>query len=387
MKESYNVEEKIAGIKQFAKFLMDDESTYDLNKLAEFALTWSASPLFLNRLKETNQLLTDAKQIKSLEKKTLSWKLVHLLQTHCMLNIDQSLAQAGIKCIWLKGATLGYLLYPEAYLRPKSDLDCLVMEADLNAALEIFTSSDYAIITYENRIETIDQDRLWHHIEFKHVQHDSVEIELHRHLLAKSGLVLLPQNHLEKWIEQSIDVEINNQTVSTLRHEYHFLYLCAHAFLQHGESEIGFLQLLDIHRLITSFDLDWEFIIAEATTLKWEFLLSYSLKRIQEYFGSIPQGAVSATLDTRVSKHNSIDFEILWQQQAFQKEYTYLNQLNFRERITTILQLTFPSKKFMRARYNIPRGYMIMPYYFYRVFKLIVALLNHLLIHIQKILK
>src|ERR1035437_751071 len=58
-----------------------------------------------------------------------------LLQTRQCAALDealQALDAAGVRAVLLKGLLLGDRLYPEPYLRPASDIDLLVSQADLD---------------------------------------------------------------------------------------------------------------------------------------------------------------------------------------------------------------------------------------------------------------
>ncbi len=51
--------------------------------------------------------------------------------------VQTALSEAGIPCLWLKGAALTRTIYPEIGLRPMSDLDVLVPYDQREAALQI----------------------------------------------------------------------------------------------------------------------------------------------------------------------------------------------------------------------------------------------------------
>lgn len=60
--------------------------------------------------------------------------VVDLVRERALQGIVDGFARAGVDALLLKGAGLAYLVYPSAYLRPRSDIDVMVARAALERA-------------------------------------------------------------------------------------------------------------------------------------------------------------------------------------------------------------------------------------------------------------
>lgn len=345
------------------------------------------SPLLLYRLTKPETAITDSAPMQALTADAREHMILYLLQERAMFEVNQALTTAGIQCVWLKGASLGYTVYPEPQLRVKGDLDCIVPLEDFPVALEILLSMNYVLP--ENMLKSTALERLSHHTHLMHSQYPQLRLELHHRLLGPSGENDLPSEHLAKWFDQSITFEVNQQTFFTFRPEHHTLYLCAHGFLQHGESFVGLRDLLDLHLLITTYNLDWEVVVAEAIDLKWTFLVNYVLHLVQEYFETTIPFDVFDTLQTHQTTDESIGRIVLKRHDDIRGEsmLQFLGQLTLREKAYTLYQIILPPRDYMRQRYAIPPNRSTLPYYGYRIFYqskgFVVAILRRLSFYLK----
>jgi hypothetical protein len=60
--------------------------------------------------------------------------LLDLVRERALQGVVESLARAGVDALLLKGAGLAYVVYPSAYVRPRSDIDVMVARATLERA-------------------------------------------------------------------------------------------------------------------------------------------------------------------------------------------------------------------------------------------------------------
>ncbi len=351
---------------QLAAFLVGATTEHDYDHLAKLAVESSLSPMFLHHLKADHYDSIDATVLRQLKSLAQLHAMKFLAQEWAMKEINQALVEAGIRCIWFKGSALSYEIYPQAPLRTKSDLDCIVDSSDMDDALEILYSLGYERVPDNpDKLIPILYDRLSHHIVLEHPQNKLIVVELHRHLFGLSGPEILPPKHLKKWLDEAIDFQFSDQNALTFRPEYHLLYICAHAFLQHGEDKIGLRQLLDMHLIITKYSLNWDVLVNEAVALKWTFLTEYGLTRVQDSFATLIDSSVFNALRSQRLADEVIDYKHLQDREFVEGEsiYEHLSKLNKRDQFTSILQLTFPSKYYMRQRYDIKQGLPVFPYY------------------------
>ena len=351
---------------QLAAFLADTTIEHDYDHLAKLAINSAISPMFLHHLKADHYDAIDETVLRQLKSLAQLHAMRFLAQGWAMKEINKALAQAGVRCIWFKGSALSYEIYPQPALRTKSDLDCIVASSDMDAALEILLSLGYKRVPDNpDKLIPILYDRLSHHIVLEHPKNKLIVVELHRHLFGLSGPEILPPKHLTKWLDEAMDFQFGDQPALTFRPEYHLLYICAHAFLQHGEEKIGLRQLLDMHLIITRYSLNWDVLIDEAVALKWTFLTEYGLTRVQDSFSTPIDSSVFNALRSRRLADEVIDYKHLQDREFTEGEsiYEHLSKLNKRDQFISILQLTFPSRHYMRQRYDIKEGIPVFPYY------------------------
>lgn len=355
--------------RKLARFLVGNSPIDNPDQLVELSLSLSLGPLYLHHLKCTNSSLKDSQLTQKLETEAKSSAFLHLKQEQAMLEVNLALSNGGIRCVWIKGATLAHVIYPEPYLRTKSDLDCIVDSKEFERAVQILLNMNYA--STDDTIYDIDDihfGRLDHHIKLQH-KSKMIYLELHRHLLGFTGPKHIPPSLLNNWLKDSVSLDIYNQTLLTLRPEHHFLYLCAHAFLQHGQENVGIRELLDMYLLAKHYELDWDKIISEAVDLNWIYLLEFTLKFIQDCFGASSIVGEQPLLNTNRRIDQSLDNIIRKQHQQFLGESVldYVAKLSTKERLRTAWSIAFPSKKYMRRRYKIHQKSSVFPYYVYRV--------------------
>lgn len=351
------------------QFLANNNVTNNLDSLAEQALQERLAPMFLYTLNERQLQLKDSTLANTLLGETRYWSMFYLLQEQSMREINDVLTHAGIRCIWFKGSSLSQTIYPQPYLRVKSDLDFLVPEDDLYKALDILVQHQYERIPEdEHQLIPIVYERLSHHIALRHSQKQRIIAELHRHLLGLSGPRLIPPHHLNKWIDEAIEFEINGQTALTFKPEYHLLYLCAHMFMQHGEEVIGLRHLLDVHLMIQHYDIDWTLVVEESQLLRWTYLVDYTLQRVKAHFDTPIDDSISHMLKSYRPENETINQEFLAERRFEEGEsfLHYIKELDFNDQFTAIRQIAFPPQTYMRERYDIPDNMPVFPYYLYR---------------------
>jgi hypothetical protein len=373
---------------QLARLLIASELLEVSSEFVQLAISQSLGPFFLHRLKHTETVLQDPTQIQVLKADARENMVLHLIQERAMFEVNQALLTAGIKCVWLTGVALGHTLYLEPHLRVKGNLDCVVPVDEFPTALEIIKSLHYQQPETLTEFET--HDDLSQHIHLIHDQYSQLHLKLHQCLSRHSRHDYVSSEHLSQWLEQAVCIEINKQTFFMLKPEHHLLYLCGHGFLQYGESFVGIRDLLDLHLLLTTVDLDWELLITEAVELHWAYLVTYVFNLVRDYFDTpIPpdvfdalykQNRADEFMNRIVLQHNSTmrDESIL----------QYLSQLSFSEKIKTIVQIIFPPKRYIRQLYSIRAQRATAPYYVYRILdqlrRAFVAILRRLVFRIRR---
>jgi hypothetical protein len=220
---------------------------------------------------------------------------------------------------------------------------------------------------YETKLERPPQ-RLTHHERLVDSETGFVHLEIHHRLLGYTGEDYLPSPYLRAWIQNPGKFQIQGETFYCLAPEAHFLYLCAHAFLQHGEAHITLRHLFDLDLMLRKQALDWSLLLEMAVDLRWTYLLAHALKRIQACFQTALPPKILENLDTqRPADENTALVERLEDGDIRGEKFLRLLRLmSFSERFRIILQTALPPKDYMRHRYKIDQGKAVWPYYFYR---------------------
>ena len=268
---------------------------------------------------------------------------------------------AGISGIWLKGLPLSLSVYPTPDTRPMVDIDVLVPVADREAALrlaESMTGSPAATLKPDQAIHAV----------FQLGQGERVKMELHWSLIAPSSSRLAPE--LDWFYSRTMLLDTEFGSFLTLAPEAHLLYLCAHAQLGHGESQLMLVRYLDMHYLIGNYNpLDWDQVIVQAARFRWTYAVERALWLAQAYFGSpIPEEALAS-----LAAHRPADEDLSLVQQR-SRPGTRWDRLRVRmqgeERTgqaRLALALLFPPPAYIRWRYQVA-GWKVPFYYPYRWF-------------------
>jgi hypothetical protein len=350
---------------QLAKFLVSADALESPDDYVQLAIKQSLGSYFLHHLLQTETLLEDDSHVLALKTDTRDNMVLHLIQERAMLAVNQALNEADINCIWLKSAPLSYTVYAKPHLRVKEEIECFVASDDMSNALRILKLLNY--YPSEKSNDSYTHARL--PITLQHEQQPQLYLTLHQHMIGYSGRPLISDDRFAAWLEHTISFELQRTSFLTLNPEHHFLYLCAHGFLQDGKSVISLRDILDLHLLITSYDLDWDWIIAEADDLEWTYLLVYVLQLLIDYFDTLIPSEIIATLEKRGRADEFMKRLILSDYSGIQNETIsqYLSRLSFREKINTLLQIIFPPKRYIRQRYSIRAKRATAPYYVYRI--------------------
>ena len=280
--------------------------------------------------------------------------------------IAPALAQAGIPVLWLKGMALAQTVYPQPSLRPMDDLDLLVAFDQREAALQVLQSLGYQPPPQDSLSAKMGapQDAP-HHYHLLGGPGGSTNVELHYRLLVDDRLLQLREMN---WFWQESELSGSSQhAFRLLKPEAHFIYLSAHAILQHGEADFRLQRYYDLH-LLALRELDWNLIIQRAQALGWIYALERALTLTRAYFDTpIPAQVFTEIQAHRQPEETAVRARRL-QGPGYRWEGTLLGMENASlwKRLRSLFWLAFPPPDYMRGRYSIPAGRALLPYYFSR---------------------
>ncbi|WP_078428887.1 nucleotidyltransferase family protein [Alkalihalobacterium alkalinitrilicum] len=221
------------------------EVNWDL--FLELAMHHRVYPLLHSKLKKINDSTIPANVLQSLtfQYKRNTFQMLHLSAE--MEQVNQHLAQQGIRLLFLKGPVIAQSLYGEVSLRTSSDLDFLIPIEKLAEAEQLLVELGYEKDDY---IETVLNDWRWrhHHVTYFH-PHKGIKMEIHWRMHPGPGK---EPRFNELW-ERKDTSTLTSSSVYFLGNEDLFLFLAAHG-ARHGWSRLRWL--MDIHQLLQQ-SVDW----------------------------------------------------------------------------------------------------------------------------------
>lgn len=277
-------------------------------------------------------------------------------------------SRANIPLLFLKGAYTR-TLYPSQTLRSMSDLDLLVPEAYLHAAVKAFEENGYDNLEKQKNYEAIKAavDYHWH---LRKNQPDSIPFELHYRLIGSKGDWREPP--IGWFWEQVVPLSTQkNVPALTLSPTAQLLHLAAHLFYHHGKDP-ALKWFYDIHLLLTQCNeqIDWEAAVSRAGEFHWALPLAHSLAGCAERFNTvIPNkeellARLEALGDAQSQWHmaNPRDPDDPQAKRIMRKARTMPLHLGIAYAFSAIA----PDPTFMRQRYGITNPWQVPFYYLYR---------------------
>lgn len=162
-------------------------------------------------------------------------------RTEQFLNIYQKLLAANLKPLVIKGLICRQL-YPQSDFRCSSDEDIWIKPEDFNTCFQVLTDNNFRctnkqLITddFLNTVQTINFTNNILTIEV-HINPFGTSDNLHKQM----------NNYFKNVFDDSISIEIENQTIYTLNPTNHYLFLIIHLYKHFISAGVGIRQVLDI---------------------------------------------------------------------------------------------------------------------------------------------
>jgi Uncharacterised nucleotidyltransferase len=290
------------------------------------------------------QALTDAARDSAVQYLTLR-------QTQ--MRVQALLDEAQVEALWFKGIVLAHTHYPDPSLRSMSDIDVLVASENFKRASELLLAAGFQ--RWEAEFYTEDPATVT-------LTDGAVLIELHRTLLSGDTAALTADGLAYFWAMRTMVGE--KPIVYTWPHELHFLYLCAHIVLQHGEGLMALGHFYDLYLMITK-GLNWPQLAAHAVHLRWVGMALHAIGLVEARFGQCVPPAILSALKTQqpVDENDWLVRRYQTSDVRYGQMVAALQQLPPHQKVLLVLRAAFPSAKHMRKRYDIPEKQSVLPYY------------------------
>jgi hypothetical protein len=296
----------------------------------------------------------------------------NLVRLHELEHVLRSLSAANIPVILLKGIALADVVYGNVAVRPMSDIDLLVREANVAGALRALTTMGYrAIPPRAYRCEV-----MLHKEEGR-----ATPIELHWSLFVP----FFYQHTLsEDWLwETALAVDIGDTSTWMLGPEAQLLHLCGHLMLHHGSTgTVRDLWLYDVAAVIDRYRevLDWEDMLRRAQTYGLVLALQRVLRRASDVWQpSIPSYVLERLDALKPSPEEQRAVSALTEpkrsaSQSFLSELAALPA--YGPRLRFVWRNLFPPPGYLEQIYGVPHRLLVPFAYPYRWLRALMSLLR-----------
>lgn len=287
-----------------------------------------------------------------------------MLLDQAQQEIQKEFDKNEISAIWLKGIHLARVYYPDPVLRPMGDLDVLVRYEDRQRARAAVAGLGYGGYERQHILSFSDTGAIPEHFSYHyHLRggpSEAIVLEVHYRLLRDTKL--LEPGKVTDWVWTHTDSIEGGYTV--LNNEALILHLAAHTFLHHGEGELIFRQLFDIHRVIAQGNLDWDIIVGQAVAFRWVYATKRALTLCQEYFETpVPEGVLDELEARRSNEEDNRVARFKGSGHRWEQVSQLFKAYSWRDRLWMAFKIAVPASDYMRWRYDIPAGRAVWPYY------------------------
>lgn len=333
-------------------------------ELIHFVQRHGLGPLLLARLQQRSDAGPSAQTLAPLVRERSQVAVHHMLAARLQQELGHAFSAVNLPCIWLKGIVLAHTVYASPELRPMVDVDVLVPYERRQAALEVAQAQGFSL----NRPQLFDgREGLKHHFFLEHSTFHPLSLELHFRLLGPLDRILSVSEQEWFWQHTATYEASDGDRATTLSPETHLLYLCAHAILQHGESDLRLLRLYDLDRILANTDdFDWDLLIEGAVRMRWTYAVERALRLVQEYFATRLPDEVFAELSSMRPQSERTEHAER-RRAARTTTQTVIDDLaamSWSHRLRAAGRIAFPPPRYMRRRYGhagtlgLPRAYL-----------------------------
>lgn len=294
----------------------------------------------------------------------------NVIWLHKLEDLLRHLQAGGVPVILLKGAALAEGVYRNPALRSMGDVDLLVREGDVPAAVGTLEALGYehlraethpgVILTYENEVALVKPGEV------------EVPIEVHWSLFDSPYYQY--RVAMDWFWQTALPVRIGETDAWMLGPGAQVLHLCAHLLLHHGGGEPWLLWLYDVAEVSAFYEaaIDWGEVLARAQAYDLVLPIQQILPRVAEdWHAPVPR----SVLDELNALCPTSDEERVFAQLVAARRpvaHRFWADLvgipNWGMRLRFAWNHLFPSVAYMQHRYRIPSRCLVPLYYPYRWF-------------------
>jgi hypothetical protein len=240
----------------YCRLIVETDSFTRWEKLPALAERHGLGPLVYTHLKAADAL-TPSQTMREIKALFLRHRHANAVRGEALAEILDAFQSEEIESLFLKGAALAYLVYPQPGLRPMRDMDILVKKTDIQSALSSLEELGYSTEAWAEN--NIPQDH--HHIPgvARKAGGLTLSVEIHHDLFPETRYYKSRQ--FDDLIDSAIPFQVHGVSALTLGYEdmlYHvYRHACGPPLLA---SPLRFVWVADIVSLVEKFsdEIDWE---------------------------------------------------------------------------------------------------------------------------------
>lgn len=210
-----------------------------------------------------------------------------------------ALVAAGIDFIWLKGAALAYAVYPNPICRGRGDLDLWIQVERIAGAAAVLHDLGYGTSAKADRPDALaalvgGEQRL----EGESPLLDLIELQwpaLRGEWVRNAAAV----DHAAIW-RRRVPIALPGLAGWIMAPEDTLIHLCFHQAINHQFGTPWVRNLLDVHRVIATYRLDWEKVVACAVEWRLATIMWTVLTLAQRLLGAaVPEATLQGLAPSR----------------------------------------------------------------------------------------
>jgi len=231
----------------------------------------------------------------------------NMLMSAELIRIIQLLEKNSIEALAFKGPALAQMAYGDITLRQYVDLDVLVKKEDIYKIDALLKERGYQRVLKITPTQEKVYMQYAHDLGLYHPK-SGVHFEMHWSLMNEDYPM---QIDLDDIWENPQTIKINQQEIKTFPTEDLLLYLCIHGS-KHLWERIEWIK--DIDLLIRTQDIEWEKVIKEAESSKFETMFYLGLSLTMQLFETpLPENITKRISDMKILETLSVFVLQSWQ--------------------------------------------------------------------------
>lgn len=285
---------------------------------------------------------------RQLEQRKAMMAANELLKTRALAELFAAFESAGLdRIILFKGSALAYSCYPQPWLRPRSDSDCLIDKSQLDQFTKVFDQLGY------QKLFAIDAEHIHYQATFGKALagQSTINIDLHWHISNRKILArafdvenLLLQAHPLPAVAPQIKIPCPVDSI---------LIAAVHR-LGHHPNEERLVWLYDIHLLSQSLSAsEWQSLVEKAVSKQLAALSLDALRLCQQLFATpVAQQVINQLqLAAATSEPSQLFLDRnLSEWHYFWRDLAGLD--GFNKKIQAVWESLFPSADYVRRQMN-----------------------------------